>query len=204
MTKCLKIIIGTFALGLILYTIASRSQDQALNYEKYGVALNKKRAEIGLKLVSNNWSYKYYNDSEPENYGLEDKLFKIFTFQNINTGMSYEIDSLNNDKFFTEKSTWINSNILFWKNGITAEMDTYKKVVDSVTTEFLHLTYYFNDDNGNKNYYEANHYISKLDEFNCGTPAVMEREKQRKSGKPYFGNITKKQADSILNTWNKN
>lgn len=208
MKKSLKKILifglGILFLALILFQITLNAQDEKRNYKKYGIALNEERTEIGLKELSKNWNYKYYNDSEPVNEDFADKIFKIFTFQNIETGMSYEIDSLNNnDKFFTGKLTWINSNILFWKNGITAEMDIYEKVVDSVTSEFLHLTYYFRDDNGNKNYYEANHYISKLDEFYCGTPAVMERERQRKSGKPYFGNITKKQADSILTNWNQ-
>jgi hypothetical protein len=201
--KILILIIGIFFLGFILYQISLRSQNEKLNYKKYGIALNEKRAEIGLNELSENWNYEYYNDSEPINEDLKDKIFKTFTFQNIETGMSYEIDSLNNNKYYTGKLTWVNSNILFWNNGISAEMDTYEKVVDSVTSEYLALTYYFQDDNGNKDYFEANHSVSKLDEFYCGTPAVIERERQRNSGKPYFGNITKKQADSILTKWNQ-
>ena len=201
--KILIIGIGGLFFGLFLYQITLRSQNEKLNYKKYGIALNEKRTEIGLKELSKNWNYEYHNDSEPMDANLADKLFKTFTFQNIETGMTYEIDSTKKADYFKGKITWINSNILFWKNGISAEMDFYEREIDSMTSENLYLTYYFRDDNGNKDYFEANYSKYRLDEFYCGTPAVMEREKQRKSGKPYFGNITKKQADSILTKWNQ-
>ncbi|MFI0431281.1 hypothetical protein [Mariniflexile sp. HMF6888] len=202
--KILIAIIGIIFLGFLLYQISLRSQNEQLNYKKYGIAFNKKRTEIGLKKVSENWKYEYHNDAEPINGNSVDKIIKTFIFNDIKTGMTYEIDSLNKDKYLSGKITWINSNILFWRNGISAEMDFYERSIDSLTSENLFLTYYFNDDNGNKDYFEANHSIYKIDTFYCGTPAIMEREEQRISGKPYFGNITKKQADSILKKWKIN
>ena len=70
-------------------------------------------------------------------------------------------------------------------------MDVYEKNIDSLTVENLSIRYYFKDDNGNKNYFETNHSVYKLDEFYCGTPAVMEREEQRIFGKPYFWEYNK-------------
>ena len=104
---------------------------------------------------------------------------------------------------FQNKVVWLNSNILFWKNGFESETDFYEKIVDSITTEHLDITYYHIDDNGNENYFEVNHSVHIFDEFYCGTPAFSRKEEQRISGKPYFGNITKKQADSILIKWNE-
>ena len=65
------------------------------------------------------------------------------------------------------------------------------------------VNYYFKDDNGNKDYFESDYVEINNNElgFVCGTPKIMEKERQRISGKPYFGNITKKQADSILKKW---
>lgn len=202
--RILTFVIGIFFIGLILYQISLRSQDEERNYNKYGIVFNDKRAEVGLKKLSENWNYKYYNDSEIPNSGLINKIIQTFKFKNIETGISYQLDTLTKDKFHVGKFTWINSNAMFWKNGISAEMDTYERNIDSVTSEHLSITYYFCDDNGNKDYFETDHYISKLDEFICGTSTIAEKERQRNSGKPYFGNITKKQADSILKNWNQN
>jgi len=201
--KILIATIGIIFLGFLLYQITLRSQNEQLNYEKYGISFNKKRTEIGLKKVSENWKSEYHNDAEPIYGNSVDKIIKTFIFNDIGTGITYEIDSINNDKYLSEKITWINSNILFWRNGISAEMDFYERSIDSLTSENLYVTYYFRDNNGNKDYFEANHSIYKMDEFYCGTPEVMKREEQQISGKPYFGNITKKQADSILKKWNK-
>ena len=146
-----------------------------------------------------------WNRLNDENYkdGVISKFAKIFSLKNIATGMSYENKSIDKNLKFS-KMIFLNSNILFWENGIESEMDVYKKTLDSVTTENLLVRYYFKDDNGNKDYFEAEYYQINENEFGfCGTPAIMEREEQRISGKPYFGNITKKQADSILRTWGK-
>jgi hypothetical protein len=204
--KIFIVTITLFFLGFLLYKIPLRFQNEQLNYNKYGVAFNEKRTEIGLKEVSENWIYEYHNDSEPINHNIVDKIIKTFSFNDIGTGFTYHISPSKKDKYFISKITWINSSILFWKNGITAEMDYYEKRIDSSSTayETLYITYNFKDDNGNKNYYEAMYSHKNCDELKCGTPMTMNRESQRISGKPYFGNITKKQADSILRKWNKN
>jgi len=76
-----------------------------------------------------------------------------------------------------------------------------------LTEDNLSIRYYFKDDNGNEDYFEADFYhyhFNESDDIICGTPEIMEREMQRISGNPYFGNITKKQADSILTNWMEN
>ena len=78
-----------------------------------------------------------------------------------------------------------------------------KKNTDSVKIETLSIRYYFQDENGNKNYFEANHSVYDLDILYCGTSDFIKRDLQRKSGKPYYGNITKKEADSILTKWKR-
>lgn len=201
-------IIGISILGILMYNISLWNQET--NFEKYASDFNVKRNEIGLKEIPKNWksekrTWDNWNELSDENYddGKISKFGKIFSLKDINTGMVYENDSSDTKTDFQSKVIWLNSNILFWKNGIESEMDFYERNIDSITTENLSIRYYYKDDNGNKNYFEANHSIYKLDEFYCGTPAIMEREEQRISGKPYFGNITKKQADSILTKWNK-
>jgi len=184
---------------------------QSRNFEKYDMAFNSKRNMIGLRLVSKNlksdkMTWDNWNELSDENYddGKISKFRKILSLKDITTGMIYENNAKDKNSPFKSKIVWLNSNILFWKNGIESEMDVYEKIIDSVTTENLSIRYYFQDDNGNENYFEVNHSVDKLDKFYCGTPITVEREEQRISGKPYFGNITKRQADSILTKWNKN
>ncbi|WP_148639432.1 hypothetical protein [Aquimarina longa] len=191
-----------------MYNISLRNQKT--NFEKYATDFNPERTKIGLKQISKNWksenqTWDNWNELSDENYddGKISKFGKIFSLKDINTGMIYENDSSDLNTNFQSKIIWLNSNILFWRNGIESEMDFYERKIDSNTVENLSIRYYFKDHNGNKNYFEANHSVYKLDEFSCGTPVIMEREEQRISGKPYFGNITKKQADSILTKWNK-
>jgi hypothetical protein len=204
--KIFLVFIGIFFIGFISYKITMRSQNEKLNYEKYGINFNPKRVEIGLKEISDKWESDYLIDENylNDNPSSQLKFKEVFTFSDIKNGIVYEKDSTDKKSTFRSKIIWLNSNILFWKNGIESEMDTYEKYIDSVTTENLSIRYYFRDDNGNKDYFEADYYQINENEFGfCGTPAVMEREEQRISGKPYFGNITKKQADSILTKWNK-
>ncbi len=206
--RILFAIIGISILGILMYNISLWNQET--NFEKYALDFNSKRNEIGLKQVSKNWksekqTWDNWNELSDENYddGKISKFANIFSLKNMNTGVIYENDSSETTTNFQSKIIWLNSNILFWKNGIESEMDFYERNIDSNTVENLSIHYYFKDDNGNKDYFEANHSIYKLDEFICGKPSIMEREEQRISGKPYFGNITKKQADSILTKWNK-
>ena len=206
--KILFIIIGISILGILMYNISLWNQEA--NFEKYATDFNPERTKIGLKQISKKWksekrTWDNWNELMDENYedGKISKFTKIFSLKNINTGVIYENDSSETNTNFQSKIIWLNSNILFWKNGIESEMDFYERNIDSNTVENLSIRYYFKDDNGNKDYFEANHSIYKLNEFICGTPAIMEREEQRISGKPYFGNITKKQADSILTKWNE-
>ena len=192
-----------------MYNITLWNQER--NFEKYASDFNSKRKEIGLKEISKNWksekrTWDNWKKLNNENYddGKISKFRKIFSLKNITTGMIFENDLTDKKTNFRSKIIWLNSNILFWKNEIESEMDVYERTLDSVTTENLLIRYYFKDDNGNKDYFEANYYQINENEFGfCGTPAIMEREEQRISGKPYFGNITKKQADSILTKWNK-
>ncbi len=206
--RILFTIIGISVLGILMYNISLWNQEA--NLEKYASDFNPERNEIGLKEISKNWksenrTWDNWNELSDENYDdvKISKFGKIVSLKDITTGMIYENDSSVMNTNFQSKIIWLNSNILFWKNGIESEMDIYERNIDSITTEILSIRYYFKDDNGNKNYFEANHSVYKLDEFSCGTPAIMEREEQRISRKPYFGNITKKQADSILTKWNK-
>lgn len=206
--KILFMIIGILILGILMYNISLWNQET--NFEKYATDFNPERTKIGLKQISKNWksekrTWDNWNELMDENYdyGIISKFAKIFSLKNINTGVIYENDSSETNTNFQSKIIWLNSNILFWKNGIESEMDFYERNIDSNTVENLSIRYYFKDDNGSKNYFEANHSIYKLDEFICGTPAIMEREEHGISGKPYFGNITKKQADSILMKWNE-
>ena len=199
-------IIGTSILGILIYNISL--YDQKKNFKKYSADFNSMRREIGLKEISNNWklekqAWDNWNELSDENHydGKLSKFRKIFSFKNINTGMFFRNDSSDLSTNFKSKIIWVNSNILFWKNEIVSEMDFYERNIDSLTIENLSIRFYFKDDNGNRDYFEVNHSIYKLDDFLCGTPFVVERERQRASGKPYFGNITKKQADSILKNW---
>ena len=206
--RILFIIIGISILGILMYNISLWNQET--HFEKYATDFNPERTKIGLKQISKNWksekrTWDNWSELMDGNYddGKISKFAKIFSLKNINTGVIYENDSSETNTNFQSKIIWLNSNILFWKNGIKSEMDFYERNIDSNTVENLSIRYYFKDDNGNKDYFEANHSIYKLDEFICGTPALMEREEQRISGKPYFGNITKKRADSILTKWNE-
>jgi len=206
--RILFTIIGISILGILMYNITLWNQKK--NFEKYSSNFNPKRNEIGLKEISENWkmenqTWDNWNELSDENYfdGKILKYGKIFSFKNIRTGMIFENDSTDKKTNFRRKIIWLNSNILFWKNGIESEIDIYQKNTDSTKIEHLSIRYHFKDDNGNKNYFEANHSVSYLGLLNCGTIDFIGRDLQRISGKPYFGNITKKQADSILTKWNK-
>lgn len=206
--RILFTIIGISILGILMYNISLWNQET--NFEKYAFDFNPKRNEIGLKEISKNWksekrNWNNWNELGDENHddGEISKFVKIFSLKDINTGMIYENNSSDMNTNFQSKIIWLNSNILFWKNGIEWEMDIYEKSTDSITLESLSIRYYFNDDNGNKNYFEANHSVYDLDILYCGTSDFIKRDLQRISGKPYSGNITKKKADSILTKWNK-
>ncbi|MBJ2176521.1 hypothetical protein JBL43_19895 [Aureibaculum sp. A20] len=201
--------IGISILGILMYNISFWNQER--NFEKFAYDFNPKRNEIGLQEISKNWkskkrTWENWKELNDENYndGKISKFKKIFSLKNITTGMIFETGSTDKKTNLRSKLIWLNSNILFWKNGIESEMDVYERDLDSLTIENLLIRYYFKDDNGNKDYFEVDYYQTNVNEFYfCGTPAIMEREEQRISGKPYFGNITKKQADSILNKWDK-
>ena len=191
-----------------MYYISVWNQEKVFN--KYGFDFNPKRKEIGLKEISKSWnskklSWKNWNKLKDENYndGIISKFGKIFSMENIPTGLTFENEFIEDKTIFTNKVIWLNSNILFWKNGIESEMDVYEKNTDSVKIETLSIRYYFQDENGNKNYFEANHSVYDLDILYCGTSDFIKRDLQRKSGKPYYGNITKKEADSILTKWKR-
>lgn len=207
--KILFTIIGISILGILMYNISLWNQET--NLKKYGSNFNIRRNEIGLKEISKNWKFKKriwdnWNELNDENHddGKISKFVKIFSFQNIPISFLFENNSTDKKTNFRSKIISFNSNILFWKNRIESEMDIYENILDSVTTENLIVRYYFNDDNGNTDYLEADYYqINKNEFLFCGTPAIIKREEQRISRKPYFGNITKVQADSILVEWNK-
>lgn len=209
MRKIFRILLATIlviVLGVLIYNVSLFQQEE--NFEKYAYVFNPNRNEIGLKEISKNWgleklTWNTWNELGQENYGDGKilKFIKIFSLRDITTGMIYENSSTDVNPTFLTKVIWFNSNILFWRNGIESEMDIYEKTIDSVTKEYLNIRYYFKDDNSNKNYFEANHSVIKVDEIYCGTSIIMAREEQRISGKPYNGNITKKQADSILKKW---
>jgi hypothetical protein len=190
-----------------MYQISLWTQNR--NFVKYSADFNDERLKIGLKPVSDNWdsAKKTWDDwEELDEWNFDDyqvtKLFKIFSLNNIRTGVIYNNDSSGQNDIFDSKFTLLNSNLLFWKNEISSEMDVYRRTIDSISSERLTIRYYFKDDNGNKDYFEANYYhINENDDIFCGTPALMKRIEQRNSGKPYFGNLTKKQADSILKNW---
>jgi hypothetical protein len=201
-------IIGISIFGILMYNISLWRQEN--NFVKYAFEFNSKRSELGLKEISENWKYEKqnwnnWNELNDENFddGAISKFGKIFSLKDISAGMIFKNKSINKNENFRSKVIWLNSNILFWKNGIESEMDLYEKNTDSTTVETLSIRYYFEDENGNKNYYEANHSVYDLDILYCGTSDFIKRDLQRISGKPYFGNITKKQADSILTKWNE-
>lgn len=202
--KLIYIISGLLFIALIMYKLTIWSQQKM--YEKYGVNYNSKRVQLGLNPLVQEWN-KNPSTSNPwfknDPINGEIGLIDIFSATDIPIGYwcmkdSFDFKSTNNDKFI-----WFNTNLLFWRNGIRAESDTYAVVVNEEKYCTLTLTYHFEDDNGNKNYYEANYIESYADIINCGTEWEMEHEEQKKSGKPYAGNITKMQADSILNVWKR-
>lgn len=192
---------------VIFYNISFYSQNQL--YQKYGVEYNSKRKALDLKEISSNWKSTRYSWDKWKRLGLSysfsnfpEKYYSIFSLKTIPIGIEYENSTNNKQSIFFNKFIHFDSNLLFWKNKITQEIDFYSVEIDSITTESLILTYYHIDENGNTNYYEANHYLSIKDQFICGTPYITARGKQKVSGKPFYGNITKKQCDSILNKWN--
>ncbi len=206
-TKILISFIVTILLLSIIYNISFYSQSSIFN--KYEKAYNSERKKIGLHEISKNMkSTKYSWDNWKElalwNYSdsFFDKYFLIFKGIAVPIGIEYESLIESKKPMFRKKSLLFDSNIFFWKNKITSEIDLYEKYIDSTTYEILVLNYYFEDENGNKDYFETNHYVINRDQFICGTPGLTNREKQRKSGKPYIGNITKIECDSILANWN--
>jgi hypothetical protein len=208
--KPLLILIGILLFGFSLFQISLWSQNR--NFIKFGTEFNAQRIKIGLNQIPENWSSekKTWDDWQDlsENYILDNQIQKyieIFSLKDIRTAISYKNDSINKNELYQIKVSWMNSNLLFWRNKISSERDVYIRTTDSVTEENLVIRYYFKDDNGNKDYFEASYYQFNENDFGfCGTPQIMEREQQRLSGKPYFGNITKKQADSILTNWLEN
>lgn len=199
----LVVLVGVLLFGVLMYNISYWVQER--NFQKYTDDFNLKRNAIRLrtipknwkleKLTWNNWDKLNFFDNELEKYA------KIFSLKDINTTMSYKNDSLGSLSNYQRKIIWFNSNILFWKNEIRAEMDFYERKIDSNTIEYLTIKYHFKDENGKKNYFETNYSMNKLDEFTCGSAIIMEKERHRMLGKPYFGNISKEQADSILIQW---
>jgi hypothetical protein len=203
----LKIGIGIIVIGFSLYHISLWKQKRNLN--KYGTDFNYKRTELGMAELPKDWSsdeqtWNNWNELSDEYYSDNklSKFIEIYSLSDIPTGIIFEKDKSKSKNNYHTKVVWLNTNLLFWRNKITSELDVYSRTLDSVTEENLLIRYYFRDDNGNKDYFEADYYQINENEFGfCGTPAVMEREEQRISGKPYFGNISKKQADSILKKW---
>ena len=115
-----------------MYYISVWNQEKVFN--KYGFDFNPKRKEIGLKEISKSWnskklSWKNWNKLKDENYndGIISKFGKIFSMENIPTVLTFENEFIEDKTIFTNKVIWLNSNILFWKNGIESEMDVYEK-----------------------------------------------------------------------------
>lgn len=200
-------LIGLFIMAFLMFQISIWKQRHL--YQKYGVDFNSERRILGLEEISEHWKLEKltWNEWERlippnEKNGTINKLTSIFSGKNIETGFIYQEDSLDFNRLHKDKFMWFNSNILYWKNEIMAESDSYQKLIDSITVGNLSVTYHFKDENGNMNYFEANYSENAKDEgFWCGTPAIMEKEGQGISKKPHVGNITKQQADSILNSW---
>lgn len=206
-TKILILCIVTILLLSIIYNISFYYQSSIFN--KYGKAYNSERKKIGLHEISKDMkSTKYSWDNLKElalwNYdnSFFDKYLLIFKGTVVPIGIEYESLIESKKPILREKTIQFDSSLFFWKNKITSEIDLYEKYIDSTTYEILVLTYYFEDENGNKDYFEANHYEIKRDQFICGTTDLTNLEKQSKSGKPYSGNITKIECDSILANWN--
>lgn len=211
MIKYIKILgivtFGVAFIGFLFYQISIRHQNQILS--KYSYNYNTKRIGLGLKEIPKSFkctSYTWdsWNALNGENVldGKFEKFQKIFSFKNINIGMSFKNEANRESIFLKHKFIYVNSNILFWENNIESEIEIYERNLDSVSTENITITYYYKDDNGNRDYFQAEYKLqSDNDFFICRTPRVMEIEKQRLTGEPYFGNITKNQADSILKIW---
>jgi len=194
--------------GILIYHLSLWKQEN--NFKKYAFEFNSKRSKMDLKEISKNWKFEkqnWENLNELNIVNIENKTIskfqKIFSLKNITTKMVFKNESINKNENFTSKVILFNSNLLFWKNSIESEIDTYSKKTDTTTVESLSIRYYFEDDNGNKNYYEANHSVYDTNILYCGTDDFIKRDLQKTSRKPYHGNITKQQADSILIQWNK-
>ena len=132
LNRTLFVIIGISVIGILMYYISVWNQEKVFN--KYGFDFNPKRKEIGLKEISKSWnskklSWKNWNKLKDENYndGIISKFGKIFSMENIPTGLTFENEFIEDKTIFTNKVIWLNSNILFWKNGIESEMDVYEK-----------------------------------------------------------------------------
>jgi hypothetical protein len=212
MKNLTKIILYSFfgltAIAFSMYHLSKWNQEKI--YENYGMNFNPNRTELGLEKISDKWKKDKLTWEEwdrvgatNEDYGIIAKYSKIFSGKDIQTGFIYLKDSFDIETLHKDKFLWFNSNILFWENEIMAESDSYQKIIDSTTFGSLSLTYHFKDENGNKAYYETHYFENtKEDGFWCGTPIFTEKEEHRISKKPYVGNINKKQADSILKSWN--
>lgn len=204
--RIFKVNIMLLILGVVMYQITRWHQEKIV--QEYSQSFNPERKQIGLIEISDNWkkeraNWDHWNRLHGFNFeeNTYSKFKKILSLENIETSVIYKSDSTDIHSTFKCKIIGFNSSLLFWKNGIESEMDFYERTIDSVTIENVTIRYYFKDDNGNKNYFEADHTIYKTNEFNCGTPSITEREEQRLSGKPYFGNINKQKADRILKSW---
>lgn len=204
--RILKFGVSLLILGVVLYQITMWHQEKIV--KEYSRCFNPQRKEIGLMEISSIWeknriNWNYWNRLNGFNFqeNTYSKFKTIWSLENIETMVIYEPETTDIPSTFKWKVINFNSNVLFWKNGIESEIDFYERNIDSVTIENVTIRYYFKDDNGNKNYFEADHNIYKTNEFSCGTPSITEREEQRLSGKPYFGNINKQKADLILKSW---
>lgn len=207
--KIIFITTGVIVIAIIFYNLSV--WNQKLLFKKYSYNFNSKRQTLGLRILSKDWSIEkftwdnWYSPNLASYYNKTLlKYVTIFSCQNLQTGLFLKNKSVDKNRVSISKVISFNTNLLFWKNKIEAEIDTYEKEIDSTTTEEVTITYYFEDENGNKDYYETNHSTYYSGILYCGTPAIMRREEHRISRKPYIGNITKKQADSILESWNIN
>lgn len=193
-----------FLLSILLFFIVSDYHQKNL-YKRFDSNFNTTRSKLGLQNIDQNWTFKNYtwDNWTALGYGNDiflEKYIALFETNDIPIDVIYK-EKTKDSSIIKSKYIALNSNLLFWKNRIASKTDYYEKLNDSCALEILSIQYYFQDDNNNKDYFEANYFLLNKDIYFCGTARLQEREEQRLSGKPYKGNITKKQADSILKNW---
>ncbi|WP_130736229.1 hypothetical protein [Flavobacterium sp. J27] len=198
----------SFLLLIVLAFYAISYYQQKNLYKKYNHTFNSKRKELGLQELSKDWISKSYNWNHWEELGYTNyydfffsKYIEIFKAENIPIGITYKEKNIDST-LIKEKYIDLNSNFLFWKNNILSETDFYEKYNDSTSYEMVSIQYYFEDDNHIRDYFKCDYYFIDTNTFICGTPRLMQEAKERKLKIPHQGNITKKQADSILKKWN--